>query len=226
MHKETLKVRPIVSSHNTITYFASKYLHNILIGLVKRIPTICLNNLEILREFENITLPSSACILCADVQEMYPSIPIDYGLRAVRNIMIQFNYHIDKLEFILELLEWVLVNNYLMFDNNIYLQIKGTAMGTPIAVCYANITLYYLEQSCLAITHPICYKRYIDDLCVLCLNPEQAQLIAKIFNQQVPTIQLTAITIGKTGIFLDMYLTINIKNQIAFFSLYFIKVRN
>jgi hypothetical protein len=151
---------------------------------------------------------------------MYPSIPISYGLKAVRNVMTQFNYHIDKLDFILDLLEWVLLNNYLKFNNEIYLQINGTAMGTPIAVCYANITLYYLEQSCFATTNPICYKRYIDDLCVICINTEQAHLITKVFNQQVPTIQLTAITIDTSGIFLDLNLKINTKLCQIEFSLY------
>ena len=71
MHKPILKVRPIVSAHSTITYFASKYLHNVLIELVKKIPTVCLNNLEIIKELSTRTLLKSVCILCADIQEMY-----------------------------------------------------------------------------------------------------------------------------------------------------------
>ena len=217
MHKPILKIRPIVSTHSTITYFASKYLHNVLNELVKKIPTICLNSLEIIKELSDRNLPKSACILCADIQEMYPSIPLEYGLKAVRSIMIQFNFEPDKQEFILDLLEWILNNNYVSFDNSIYHQTKGTAMGTPVAVCYANITIFYLEQSCFTITNPIIYKRFIDDLCVICFDTYQAQLIITTFNQQHPSIQLTAITIDTQGIFLDIKLSIDpISNTINF----------
>ena len=134
--------------------------------------------------------------------------------------MIQFNFQPDKQQFIIDLLEWILTNNYLTFDNSIYLQIKGTAMGTPIAQCYANITIFYLEQSCFSFTNPLLYKRFIDDLCVICIDTQQAHLIVTIFNQQVSNIQLTSITIDTWGIFLDMKLSIDITlNQINF-SLY------
>ena len=94
---------------------------------------------------------------------------------------------------------------------------KGTAMGTPISVCYANITLYFLEQQVLMFLHPIYYKRFIDDLCVICTNTEQAEQLVIEFNKQVPTIQLTTVTIEQTGIFLDMQMSINtITRQIEY----------
>ena len=112
-------------------------------------------------------------------------------------------------------MEWILTNNYLTFDNAVYLQIKGVAMGTPVAVCYANIVIFYLEQSNLSVTNPILYKRYIDDLFVICTDTQQANLITAIFNKQHPSIQLTAITVDTWGIFLDMKLSIDpISNRI------------
>ena len=217
VHKPVLTIRPIISAKSTIPYYTSKYLHNVLIVLVKKLPSVCLNNIEILRDLDNKTLPNGACILCADVKDMYPSIPIEYGLKAVRFVMSQFQYLMDQLDFIIDLLAWTLHNNYFQFDNKFYLQIKGTAMGTPISVCYANITLYYLEQQVLMFIHPIYYKRFIDDLCVICVNTIQAENIIIAFNKQVPTIQLTTVTIGQAGIFLDMEISINaITNQIEY----------
>ena len=113
---------------------------------------------------------------------MYPSIPLDYGLKAVRSVLIQFNFHPDKQQFILDLLKWILTNNYLTFDNAVYLQIKGVAMGTPVAECYANIAIFYLEQSNLSVTNPILYKRNTDDFFVICTDTQQANLITTIFN--------------------------------------------
>ena len=38
----------------------------------------------------------------------------------------------------MERLKLVLENNHFFFDNNYFLQIKGTAMGTKVAPTYAN----------------------------------------------------------------------------------------
>ena len=46
-----------------------------------------------------------------------------------------------------ELLEWVLTNNFIVFGDTYWLQIKGTAMGTPVAVTFANIYLGMLEYA-------------------------------------------------------------------------------
>jgi hypothetical protein len=81
-------------------------------------------------------------------------------------------------------------------------------MGTPVAPTYANIVLAALEQRCLDLL-PLYYKRFIDDLFVICKNRAQAEEIIRTFNAQCPSIQLEAITIDQTGIFLDMELTIN-----------------
>jgi hypothetical protein len=42
------------------------------------------------------------------------------------------------------------MNNYVEFDGIIYLQIQGTAMGTPVAVTFANLFLLPFEIQLLA----------------------------------------------------------------------------
>jgi hypothetical protein len=47
-------------------------------------------------------------------------------------------------EFIVEGLQLVLGNNYSMFDDKHFLQIKGTAMGTKVAPTYATLVLGFI----------------------------------------------------------------------------------
>jgi hypothetical protein len=49
----------------------------------------------------------------------------------------------------MDLLNWVLSYNYCTFEDKAYLQIEGTAMGTPVATSYANIFLYGIEHKLL-----------------------------------------------------------------------------
>ena len=104
----------------------------------------------------------------------------------------------------MDLLHWVLTNNYCIFDGQVYLQIKGTAMGTPVAVSYANIFLYGIETKILAKMQYTYYKRFIDDVFSIWDTPDLANSYIIQFNNVCPTIKFEAITIGRDGIMLDL----------------------
>jgi hypothetical protein len=217
MHKKTpdglpIPGRPIVSSINSLTYFTSSYLQNYLSDLANKLPGICRSSKEVLHVTHNIILPLGSMILCADVKSLYPSIPIDYGLKAIKNML--YRYNMLDISFHLDLLRWVLTNNIFEFNNIYYKQIQGTAMGTPVAVSYANIVLCYLEQECLDNFKPIIYLRYIDDLFVVCQSIVIANNIVACFNSKCTKIQLDEVTIAREGIFLDLKITISDNNKL------------
>jgi hypothetical protein len=214
VHKSPIIGRPIAASINTVTYFASKYLDNLLQPVMKKLPGICFSSREVVKELHELTLPNDCFILCADVKNLYPSIPIDYGLKAVREVLLNYRFENEQLDLVIDLLGWVLTTNYISFGNDIYLQVSGTAMGTPVAVCYANIVLFYLEQKCID-TQPVYYKRFIDDIFAIVKSQEQGSRIVDLFNQQCKGIRLDAVTIGKQGVFLDLQLYIA-RNRVVF----------
>lgn len=207
MHKKKLAGRPIVGTINSVTYHTSKYLHNVLAQTLPHLNTVAQSTQHALRRLLTTTAPAGAVLLCADVTSLYPSIPIDYGLRAIREVLTKLSTEQGtpriNIALTLELLHWVLENNYFSYMDDTYHQLTGTAMGTPTAVMYANIVLFYLESTALLL-QPILYQRFIDDLCVLCTEVAQAQEIVRVFNAQCPQIQLEEVTIGTTGIFLDL----------------------
>ena len=51
------------------------------------------------------------------------------------------------------------------FDNKLYKQIDGVAMGNPLGPLFANIFLCHYESSWLNASpvKPVMYKRYVDD---------------------------------------------------------------
>jgi hypothetical protein len=109
----------------------------------------------------------------------------------------------DDVNLILDLLEWVLKNNYIIFDDIIYLQIKGTAMGTPTAVSYATIVLYAMEKPILTRQPMLYYRRYIDDIFAI-TSLVVAIAFVNDFNRLNTSIQLESVTRDVTGTFLDL----------------------
>ena len=112
----------------------------------------------------------------------------------------------EDIPFLIALLTWILNNSYVQFEQKIYKQRKGTAMGIAIAVCYADFVLLFLEADAVACPGVRFYKRYIDD--IFAITTADCQVI-EIFNSKCPDIQLDAITSGPSAVFLDLTITIN-----------------
>lgn len=216
VHKTPIAGRPIVSSINSITYHASKYIDHCLQPMLKYINSYIQSSQQLIAEIEiSNHFPNNCVILCADIDSLYPNIPIKEGLEYFSNAL---QYHKSRhptefaqlnIDLIVALMEWVLTNNYFNFGALYYKQLNGTAMGTPAAVVFACLFLDEVErevQSWLTF-EPIFYKRFIDDLFGVFENREQAEEFILIFNNILPTIHCSTYTISdRDGVFLDLFI--------------------
>ena len=84
-----------------------------------------------------------------DVVGLYPHIPHGEGLEALTRA---FDNDESKLpvDELISLARLVLENNYFEFDEKIFRQKLGTAIGTKFAPGFANIFMGYLEEKFLS----------------------------------------------------------------------------
>ena len=64
-------------------------------------------------------------------------------------------------------LEHIMNNSIITFGNTFWLQLCGTAMGTPAAHLYSTIAFGYFENCQILLnfgTNLLYYKRYVDDI--------------------------------------------------------------
>jgi hypothetical protein len=163
MHKghkslDDIKGRPIVSCVNSPTFHASKYVDIILQELVKILDNNLKDSNELLLLIHGVKFDPNIWFLTADVTALYPSINIQDGLDMVRKIMTD---NLDKgipnlstlahVEHLIDFMKLVLNQNYVVFGDRTLLQIQGTAMGTPLAVVFANLYMTGLHLQCLEI---------------------------------------------------------------------------
>ena len=108
--------------------------------------------------------------------------------------------------FIPNLTYQVLTKNCFNFNDQLYEQKQGTAVGSRMAPNYAIIFMHCLETSFLYIypTPPIVWLRFIDDIFMIWINGEQQlKRFLEILNHHHPTIKF-AYTMNKNEItFLD-----------------------
>ena len=112
-------------------------------------------------------LTEGTFLVSLDVTSLYTNIPHEEGMNAVCRAYENFygdNTPIPT-QSLREILKLILQENSFEFNDNNYLQIHGTAMGTKVAVAFANIFMSSVETEILSHsnTKPLEWKRYIDD---------------------------------------------------------------
>ena len=103
----------------------------------------------------------------------------------------------------------VLKNNVFEFNDNYYLQIQGTAMGTKMAPAYANLFMGKLEQELktLGKPHILIWKRFIDDIFIIWTGSKtEFTTYMNKLNKVHNTIKFTHEISDKELIFLDVIL--------------------
>ena len=82
----------------------------------------------------------------------------------------------------MELLHSATINVEFSFDNTIYRQIDGVAMGSPLGPALANIFAgYYQEKLFSEISKPAMYFRYVDDTFVISQNEKESEEFSSVY---------------------------------------------
>ena len=107
---------------------------------------------------------------------LYPNIPHDAGLSALKEALDKRDKKDISTESVLGLAECVLKNNVFEHNGRIFLQKQGTAIGTKMAPSYAILFMADLEEKLLesCVKKPYIWWRYIDDIFIIWEHGEEA----------------------------------------------------
>lgn len=163
---EVPKGRPIVSDCSSETYRTTEFLDFFLNPLSTRHPSYIKDSYHFVEIVKNLKLPSRFYFFSMDVASLYTNIDIEAGLSAVKNIFGKYPDLTRPDKELLELLEINLRRNDFVFNDQFYLQVKGTAMGKRFAPAYANIFMANWEHEVFLKCRkkPLYYFRYLDDI--------------------------------------------------------------
>jgi hypothetical protein len=170
VHKNPISLCPVVSSSNSLLSVFSTWLDYRMKELLPLLDSYLKDSTTFINELKNIRLPETARILTVDAKSMYTNINMDAGLTAVENFL---TFNKGKLpdnfpsDFFLHTLAMVMRNNIFSFADSFWLQLSGTAMGTPVACSYTMVTFGHFENCTLLPSfreNLIYYRHYIDDI--------------------------------------------------------------
>ena len=168
IHKTPLKTRPIVSVSGSLGHGLGLWIDRQLQPLCRKLPSFLDSSYTFKQALMSLpALPSTARLFSADAISMYTNIDTDHALQMIS----QFLKHKTRLTkkdstLLIDATTLVMKNNIFQFDDTYWIQLQGTAMGTPPAPMYA--TLYFgIHETPLIEKYKdnlLFYKRYIDDV--------------------------------------------------------------
>lgn len=172
--------RPIAGAHSYLTTNTSKLLSYILNHSVCQIPHILKNIHQLTHALDITTFPHTEqhkhtidhekklFLFCADVENLYPNIPTDKSYhKGMKDLYTPHpGFPHMKWEDICDLLDSIFENSFVEFNNEIFQQVNGLTMGTPVAPPFANLFMYSLEKPVIEKwkANLITLFRFLDDI--------------------------------------------------------------
>jgi len=172
-HKTPPKTRPNIATCGTFLGSVSNWLDYHLQPLMKFLPWCVKDSKSFRDELIQLDIPPNAKLFTFDAVSMYSNIDLDHGL-AIMQLWLDTaereSSHLIPTKAILDALELVMRNNIMKFGDTHFLQLIGTAMGTPVAVMFANLYFGFHEKNKLIPKYQRNLKRlqkhfrFIDDV--------------------------------------------------------------
>lgn len=213
IHKPGTPLRPIVSFVNSPTYALSKHLVHILSPLVGKSPSHVKNSAEFASFIAGQTLGQDVLLVSFDVVSLFTKVPVNLATKVAHERLSRDPLLAERTALspgqVVGLLQFCLNATYLSYRGEMFQQVYGTAMGSPVSVTVANLVMEDVEQRALTSSdyQPPFWKRYVDDT-ITALPQDQIQGFHDHLNSIEPTIQFTIETeVDGTLPFLDTRVT-------------------
>ena len=197
IHKPNPVGRPIISGCEGPTERISSFIDYLLQPTTKAQQSYLKDTTDFFNFIEKTKVEENTVLVSMDVTSLYTNIPQEEGITTVCNAYETFYKNIPPIptRFIREMLQLILKENSFQFNGKHYLQTHGTAMGTKMAVAFANIFMSAIETEIIRLSSnkPLVWKRYIDDIFSLWnINKKDIGSFIELANNHHPTIKFTA----------------------------------
>ena len=179
-------MRPIISQIPTPTYALAKALDRILTPFIPQ--KHCIQSptefLETIR-----STPSDKIIASLDVESLFTNVPVDETINLILDRVYRnddtptLNIPEEALKSLLEIC--TKRAPFITHKGQMFTQVDGVAMGSPLGVLFANFYMGIVEERVFSSTPlPIRYCRYIDDTFVVVQREEEIENLINSFQRE------------------------------------------
>lgn len=147
-----VKFRPVVSQCGSISAIVSVFLDYKLQAFTPYVPSYLKNSYALIKKLKKLgKVAGNAKVFTSDATSMYSNITLEEGMETVELYLKEYIHelpvkHSFEVDTIMKLFRLVMANNVFQFGETWWLQLIGTAMGTPCAPIYATLFFAWFER--------------------------------------------------------------------------------
>ena len=174
VHKTGYPIRPIISTIGSYQYQLSKYLARKIREARPQANSYIKDSFEFVKKIKDTVLEKDKqYIMCSfDVESLYTNVPVEEAIEITLDFMYKTKKVIDvpfNREQLKTLLNLSIRDAPFRFQNKVYKQVDGVAMGNPLAPIIADLWMQKIEEKLnrFSTNKPMIWLRYVDD--VFCL---------------------------------------------------------
>ena len=144
-------LRPICSGSNSCTVHISEFVDHFLKPIAQKSFSYVKDTTAFINKLDNTQINNlnNATLVSIDLNSLYPNTDHEEGAEACYEYPVQYDTSPLLSKFLLRLIYLVLKCNTLSLGSRFFHQIKGTAMGTSVAVNFANLFMTIFESEML-----------------------------------------------------------------------------
>ena len=137
IHKPDIPLRPIVASIGSATYNLEKELARIISPLRGKTDSYVRNSKDFVQKIRDINIHDSEIMVSFDVKSLFTKVPMDEALEIIQEKLKNDETLEDRTTFsaitITNLIKFCMKTTYFGFKDEIYQQLDGAPMGSPIS---------------------------------------------------------------------------------------------
>ena len=134
-------------------------------------------------------------LLSFDVSSLFTNIPLNETIELALDYILSNNPEVNiSRKDLKKLFQFATSETHFHFNGEIYEQVDGVAMGSPLAPVLANLFMGHHEQHWLIQKEALSvlfYKRYVDDIFCIFKTSEQADKFLDFLNTRHKNIKFT-----------------------------------
>ena len=190
-------LRPILSAVTCHNYKLAKFLVPLLQPLTVS-PNTITDIFSFNKELQDRIDSNTSMMVSCDIESLFTNVPVKETIDIILNKLFSNTkiYEGFTRSDFQSLLELAVGDSFFSFNNNLYKQTDGLAMGSPLGPIFANIFLNHIEELWFQFLpfQPFLYKRYVDD--TLWILPENSDIPALVtcLNSMHPNLKFTCET--------------------------------
>ena len=168
LHKPNIPFRPIQSMIKSPQHKLARFLNFLLEPVLAYYSQFVVkDSFEVIEKIRHAK-STNTVLTSFDVKQLFTNVPLEESIKISADKLYEISKpNLEKNNFI-KLMKIATSDVQFNFNNTIYSQIDGVAMGSPLGPTLANIFIGYLESKIADdLSSQVVYIRYVDDCLVI-----------------------------------------------------------